>query len=349
MKFSLFVHIERLRPDRSHARLFGEVEELVHMAEDAGFETVWIGEHHGMEFTVAPNPFIHLAYLAGKTKRIRLGTGNCIAPFWHPIKLAGEAAYADVASNGRLDLGLARGAYTFEYDRVMPGLDAMGAGLRMRELVPAVKKLWAGDYAHAGEFWNWPSTTTLPKPVQQPHPPIWIAARDPNSHDFAVREGCNVQVTPLAAGDGEIENLMGKFRAACAAHPAIPRPRIMLLQHAFVADSEDEADGLARDLSRYYGYFFAWFKNERPISQGFIQEMSDADLAALPQYAPDTIRRNLLIGRPEHVIPRLQAYAALGYDQYSIWIDSLIGHERKKKSLDLFIRHVMPALAEGRT
>jgi alkanesulfonate monooxygenase SsuD/methylene tetrahydromethanopterin reductase-like flavin-dependent oxidoreductase (luciferase family) len=160
-----------------------------------------------------------------------------------------------------------------------------------------------------------------------------------------VREGCNVQVTPLAAGDGEIENLMAKFRAACAAHPAVPRPRIMLLQHAFVADSEAEADGLARDLSRYYGYFFAWFKNERPIEKGFIRELGDADLAALPQYAPELIRRNLLIGRPEQVIPRLKAYRALGYDQYSIWIDSLIGHERKKKSLDLFIRYVMPALA----
>src|SRR5262245_48295742 len=72
MRFSLFVHMERSDPAKSHAELFAESEELVLMAEEAGFETAWIGEHHAMEFTIAPNPFIHLAYLGAKTKKIRL-------------------------------------------------------------------------------------------------------------------------------------------------------------------------------------------------------------------------------------------------------------------------------------
>ena len=161
---------------------------------------IWTGEHHGMDFTIAPNPFINLADLARRTKNVRLGTGTVIAPFWHPIKLAGEAAMTDVITGGRLDIGIARGAYSFEYERLSPGLDAWGAGQRMRELVPAIKGLWDGDYAHEGEFWSFPSTTSAPKPVQQPHPPIWVAARDPNSHEFAVANGCNVQVTPLVVG-----------------------------------------------------------------------------------------------------------------------------------------------------
>ena len=110
MKFSLFVHMERSDPKKTHRELFEELEELVLLSEAAGLETVWIGEHHGMEFTIAPNPFIQLAYLAAKTSTIRLGTGNVVAPFWHPIKLAGEAAMTDIASNGRLELGIARGA-----------------------------------------------------------------------------------------------------------------------------------------------------------------------------------------------------------------------------------------------
>ncbi|TJV07722.1 MAG: LLM class flavin-dependent oxidoreductase, partial [Mesorhizobium sp.] len=96
MKFSLFVHMERSDPAKPHADLIDELEELVVMAEAAGFETAWIGEHHGMEFTISPNPFINIAYLGARTKRIRLGTGTVIAPFWHPIKLAGEAAMTDV-------------------------------------------------------------------------------------------------------------------------------------------------------------------------------------------------------------------------------------------------------------
>ncbi|WP_175785564.1 LLM class flavin-dependent oxidoreductase, partial [Burkholderia ambifaria] len=189
MRFSLFVHMERVSDQTSQKQLYDEMVELCQIADRGGMHAVWTGEHHGMDFTIAPNPFINLADLANKTKRVRLGTGTVVAPFWHPIKLAGEAAMTDIITNGRLELGIARGAYSFEYERLAPGLDAWGAGQRMRELIPAVKKLWEGDYAHAGEFWQFPSTTSSPLPLQQPHPPIWVAARDPNSHEFAVSNG----------------------------------------------------------------------------------------------------------------------------------------------------------------
>src|SRR3712207_3227457 len=117
MEFSLFAHMERFEPTRTHAELFDDLTELVRIAEAGGMAAAWIGEHHAMEFTIAPNPFINIAYLANETSRIRLGTGTIVAPFWHPIKLAGEAALTDVATRGRLDLGLARGAYSFEYER----------------------------------------------------------------------------------------------------------------------------------------------------------------------------------------------------------------------------------------
>jgi alkanesulfonate monooxygenase SsuD/methylene tetrahydromethanopterin reductase-like flavin-dependent oxidoreductase (luciferase family) len=347
MKFSLFVHMERIDESTSHVRLFDELTELVLMAESGGFETAWIGEHHAMEFTISPNPFVNLAYLAARTDRIRLGTGTIIAPFWHPIRLAGEAAMTDVASGGRLDLGLARGAYSFEYERMVPGLDAWGAGLRLREMIPAVRRLWAGDYAHDGEFWRFPASTSVPKPLQSPHPPIWVAARDPNSHDYAVAQRCNVQVTPLASGDVEVRNLMDRFRTACANHPDVPRPRIMLLQHTFVSESSSDTLRLAQDLSSFYCAFGAWFQNKRPITNGFMAPLTADEEAAMPNYAPDLIRRNLVIGEPDEVIARIKSYEAMGYDQYSMWIDSGMSHERKKQSLALFIRHVLPAFAQS--
>jgi flavin-dependent trigonelline monooxygenase, oxygenase component len=343
MKFSLFVHMERFDADQPHSELFRQLEELVLIAEAGGFETAWIGEHHAMEFTIAPNPLINIAYLGAKTSRIRLGTGTIIAPFWHPIKLAGEAALADVVTGGRLDLGIARGAYSFEYERLMPGLDASTAGQRMRELVPAIQKLWLGDYAHDGEHWSFPSTTTVPRPVQQPGPPIWLAARDPNSHDFAVANGCNVQVTPLASGDREVASLMQRFNTAHAAHAEVARPRIMLLMHTYAGDSESDLTLAAQELSRYYCYFGAWFKNDRPVRQGFIAPLSEAELAAQTNYAPELMRQNLVIGTPDAVIARLRDYADMGYDQYSLWIDSGMPFARKKRSLERFIGDVMPA------
>ena len=345
MKFSLFVHMERVSPSDAEPALYHEMLELCRMADEAGMCAIWTGAHHGMSFTIAPNPFLNLVDLARRTKNVRLGTGTVIAPFWHPIKLAGEAAMSDIIMDGRLDLGIARGAYTFEYDRVLPGLDAWNAGGRMRELIPAIKGLWKGNYAHEGQYWQFPSTTSAPQPLQQPHPPIWVAARDPNSHEFAVAQGCNVQVTPLHQPHAEVVSLMDRFNAACAANPDVARPKIMILQHGYVARDAADAVLAAQELNVFYNYFGAWFLNKRPIHNGLIQPLTAEEIAAHPFYTPEAMRQNLLIGEASEVIDRLKAIEALGYDEFSLWIDSGMSFERKRDSLKRFIEDVMPAFA----
>lgn len=344
MKFSLFVHMERISPADPEPRLYQEMLELCRMADEGGMHAIWTGEHHGMSFTIAPNPLLNLVDLARRTKNVRLGTGTVIAPFWHPIKLAGEAAMADIIMDGRLDLGIARGAYSFEYERVMPGLDAWNAGGRMRELIPAIKGLWAGDYAHDGQYWQFPATTSAPKPLQKDLP-IWVAARDPNSHEFAVANGCNVQVTPLHQPFAEVESLMQRFNDACTKAPEVPRPKIMILQHGYVAESADDAALAADELNTFYNYFGAWFLNKRPIHQGMIAELTADEMAAHPFYSPQAMRENLLIGEAPEVIERLRKIEALGYDEFSLWIDSGMSFARKRDSLRRFIEDVMPAFA----
>lgn len=343
MKFSLFLHVERYDERTPIAQQLDELTELVQIAERGGFETAWIGEHHGMGFTIAPNPFVNLAYLAAKTTQIRLGTGTVIAPFWHPIKLAGEAGLVDALSGGRLDLGIARGAYMYEYERLFPGLDAMEAGARMRAMVPLLQGLFKGDCAADGAYWQFPATTPQPRPVQTPHPPMWIAARDPQSHDFAVANGCHVQVTPLASGDGEVSSLMDRFTTACAAHPEVPRPQIMLLMHTYVGATDAEVDEACRELQAFYCHFMKWVKKERPIEQGLMEDLRQEDLDAFPQFAPEKLRETLVVGKPDEVISRLKSYEAMGYDQYSFWIDNHMSFEAKKRTLARFIADVVPA------
>ncbi|NIF22413.1 LLM class flavin-dependent oxidoreductase [Candidatus Pantoea multigeneris] len=343
MKLSLFIHMERVSADEPQEQLYQEMMSLCEIADQGGLHAIWTGEHHGMNFTMAPNPFINLVDIAHRTKNVRLGTGTVIAPFSHPIKLAGEAAMTDLVTGGRLELGIARGAYSYEYERLMPGLTAWEAGQRMRELVPAVKALWQGDYAHQGEFWQFPATTCTPQPKQQPHPPIWVAARDPNSHEFAVKNGCNVQVTPLHQGEEEIERLVTCFKQACHEYKPEQPLKIMLLQHGYVAEDDADADRAAVELNRFYNYFGAWFKNERPVSQGLIAPLSDEEIAANTYYSAEIMRRNLAIGSAEEVISRLKRYESLGYDEFSLWIDSGMSFARKKASLQRFIERVLPA------
>ncbi len=345
MRFSLFVHMERYDPAKSQHELLAELVELVQVAEAGGFEAAWVGEHHGMEYTIAPNPFAFMAYLAPQTTTIRLGTGTLIAPFWHPLRLAGEAAVVDLMSNGRLELGIARGAYQFEFDRLAPGMPATEGGKALRELVPAVRALWQGDYAHEGEVWRFPASTSAPKPLQAAGPPIWIAARDPLTHAFAVEQGADVMVTPLAKPDAEVERLVGIFDGACAANPDVPRPRLLLLRHAWVGASEAEIDRGVQALRRFYATFEGWFRNEGNVVDGFCPPIPDAELAERPDYAPDVVRASHLVGSPDEVIARLKAYEALGVDQFSLWIDNSLGHADKRRMLDLWVDEVLPAFA----
>ncbi len=344
MEFSLFAHMERLTPDQPHAELYEDFISLCEMADEGGMRAIWTGEHHGMEFTIAPNPFLSIMDLAHRTRNVRLGTGTVIAPFWHPIKLAGEAAATDLMTGGRLELGIARGAYSYEYERLMPGLNAWDAGQRMRETAPLLRQLWQGDCAHDGKYYSFPASTSSPKPAQPGGPPIWIAARDPNSHEFAVQNGFNVQVTPLWQGDEEIQTLVGRFNHACAGYDG-PRPKILLLHHTYVGTDVGDIDQAVQDLTRYFAYFGAWFRNERPVSQGLIQTLTAEEIAANKMISPEAIRNDLTIGTAQQVTDRLKRYEDLGYDEFAIWIDSGMTIDRKRASLARFIDDVMPAFA----
>lgn len=344
MDFSLFAHMERLNANQAHEELYKDFVSLCKMADDGGMRAIWTGEHHGMEFTIAPNPLSTITDLAHHTKNVKLGTGTLIAPFWHPIKLAGEAAMTDLITGGRLELGIARGAYSYEYERLMPGMNAWEAGQRMRESTPLIRKLWQGDCEHEGEFYNFPKTSSAPKPLQENGPPIWIAARDPNSHEFAVHNGFNVQVTPLWQGIEEITSLKERFDAACETYSG-PRPKVMLLHHTYVAENSDDVEVAANELSRFYSYFGAWFQNKRPISQGLIQKLTEEELKNNKMMAPENMKRDLTIGTSQDVIDQIKRYEDLGYDEYSFWIDSGMSSERKRASLERFINEVMPAFA----
>src|SRR5690625_364638 len=121
MKFAIILNNERMSPDESVAEAVNRSLELVKIAEKGGFDTAFVGEHHTIELTISPNPFITLSQWVEHTSRIRLGTAVVSAPYWDPIRLAGEASLLDVHSNGRLELGIGRGAYQYEFDRMAHG------------------------------------------------------------------------------------------------------------------------------------------------------------------------------------------------------------------------------------
>ena len=205
MKFQLAINMERISPDTDMAEVERHTLEMVQMADAGGFHIVWAAEHHALEMTIAPNPFQILTWWAAHTDRIRLGTAVVVAPYWHPINVAGEAALLDLYSNGRLEFGIGSGAYQREFDRMHAGLKQTDAWRYMQEMLPAIKALWQGDYAHEGEYWRFPEATSVPKPLQKPHPPIWVAARAPITYNYAVQNQCNTMSRPRTRPPRQVE------------------------------------------------------------------------------------------------------------------------------------------------
>lgn len=341
MKFSLAINLERMDPSDDIVEVAHHTIEMVQMAEEAGFEIAWAAEHHAIEMTIAPGPFQLLAWWGANTTRIRLGTAVVVAPYWHPIRLAGEAALLDVMSGGRLELGFGRGAYQREFDRMSPGLDPGGGSAALREIVPAVRALWAGDHAHDGTWWSFPTATSCPKPTQA-DPPIWVAARDPDTYDWAVANGCDIMCWPLTRPMAELEAYVGRMDHAVAQAGLSGRPRMTAMRYSAVWHDDREADLYIRSVQRQAGQFENLFKQIGKVDNGFAEAIDLDALAHRDEYRPETLRENLMFGTPDEVIAKLKRYEAIGTDfMYCSSYGAPIAAQ--KLSLQRFIDGVMPA------
>ena len=342
VKFSISISLERFDPKSDMRRVAAQALELVQIAEQGGFEIAWTPEHHTIEFTIAPNPFTILTHWAAHTKTIRLGTAVVVAPYWHPIRVAGEAALCDVLSNGRLEFGIGRGAYQFEFDRMAGGIPQAEGGAFMREMLPILKALWQGDYEHRGRYWSFPLATAVPKPVQKPHPPIWVAARDVDTFDWAIKQGANIQATPLSRPNSEVEALGKRLSEVLAANLRRSRPRFLMLRRTCVYEDPDEWVTPVRASIEYGRHFENLFKNIGVVRNGFPEPVDVAVIANRSEYEPTFIRENMMFGTPEEVIRKIEFYGSCGVDNYCYGASFGLPFDVQRRSLQLFISKVMP-------
>jgi flavin-dependent trigonelline monooxygenase, oxygenase component len=343
VKFSIAVNMERYDPAQDMQAVARNALEMVQIAEQGGFEIAWAAEHHGVEMTVAPNPFQILLYWAGQTERIRLGTAVVVAPYWHPLRLAGEAALCDVLSDGRLELGIARGAFQYEFDRMAAGIRGESGVGYMKELLPAIRALWQGDYAHDGEHWSFPTATSVPKPQQQPHPPIWVAARDAGSMDWAFKVGAGLLTTPLQKPNSEIQVLADRFNETAANNPGVARPPFLMMRRTCVFDKPEDIRIPAAASIEYARRFENLFLNAGGVRNGFPQPVDAETINKRADYRVDTLSENLLFGTPEVAIEKLRLYKNAGVDVFCYNPVFGIDYSFSRRSLELFIERVMPA------
>jgi alkanesulfonate monooxygenase SsuD/methylene tetrahydromethanopterin reductase-like flavin-dependent oxidoreductase (luciferase family) len=340
MDFGAFILFQRLDESVATKDVYRHSLDLVCRAEGLGFSTAWFPEHHLIHYVSCPSPLMMTVAAAARTSKIRLGTAIAVAPYYHPIRLAGEIAQADTLTGGRLEIGIGRGAVNYEFARF--GVDSKLASARFFESASVVKRfLSEEEVEHQGEFWNFPASTTVPRPAQTPFPRMWVAARSIDTIRWSISNGFNVMTN---VGWGEpftvIEQVAQQVKAAIREINPPVRPKFGVSRVCFVA----ETDALAREAMRAAQVssriFSRLFRDQVEVRNGFpVPEPLEGEASA------EHLSETLIVGSPATCIEKLKRYKEIGVDHFMMFV---FGPDlaSMKRSMELFGTEVMPHFSD---
>ena len=340
-----------LGPDRlSGADFWANALACVDLCDELGLTHVRTVEHYFNQYGgYSPSPVAFLSAAAMRSQKARLVTGAVLPAFSHPLKLASELCLLDSLSNGRLEAGFARAFLPLEFERFGVSLDESKA--RFEEAMSIIIPLMSGEKrAHSGKFWSFPETEVLPRPVQQPRPPVWIAAvQTPASFESAGRNGYGVMAIPMT---GSVMNdLIATYRKAWkeAGHPG--NGRIMMAFHMYCSPSMDEAREVAEP--ELMDYFRAFANAARAWTQGtkskdyanYDKIVEHLDKAT---FDGQVANGSAWVGTPDSIAKQIEQYsdAVGGFDIASIQVNfGMMDQNKAHASMRLFSKEVMPRFA----
>jgi alkanesulfonate monooxygenase SsuD/methylene tetrahydromethanopterin reductase-like flavin-dependent oxidoreductase (luciferase family) len=220
--------------------------ERIAIMDEGGYDGVWLAEHHFNTYSVCPSPHLMAMNVASRTKNLRIGMAVSLAVFYNPLRLAEEVAMLDVLSGGRINWGAGRGFDPTEFSAFKVPVEESAA--RFQEAVDIVLAAWTNErLTYHGEFWDYDAVEVLPKPLQQPHPPVWLAATSPEALQRAASKGYTILMDPHATHE-EIRDKRALYRQTLEAHGhSIEGRDIPMARLLAIAPSAEQAREVAYD------------------------------------------------------------------------------------------------------
>jgi natural product biosynthesis luciferase-like monooxygenase protein len=337
------------RPSQlSTAAYFDQSLRLCERADQLGYHSVKAVEHYFNDYGGhSPNPIVFLSAIAARTRRLRPITGAVIPAFNNPVKVAGELAMLDNISNGRLDAGFGRAFIPKEFE--VFGVSMEESRARFDEGIDIIRRLWTEErVTYDGKFTSFRDVRSTPRPVQKPHPPIWVAAvMSEESFVAAGQRGYNMMIVPYAGSIERSRDLVKVYRQAWrdAGHPP-GAEQIQVALHCYVAESHREAiEGFRRPLERYVEVFSealaSWAGYTSSQYAGYTK-MVESIIATTPDSMLEN--RTALVGSPEEVIEQVAVVRdVFGEVEPSMQINfGGIAETEAFRTLELFAARVMP-------
>lgn len=335
---------------RTEHEIVHEQLTLMRAAEDYGFDSVWPAEHHFSEYGYCASPALSLAALALDTKRLRLGTGVVVLPLNHPLRVAEDYAMLDLMSNGRVDLGVGRGYQPTEFAGY--GVDQTRTREMFDEALAIIRMAWTADrVTFHGKHYRFDHVPVRPRPLQRPHPPIWMAALSPETFELAGRYGCHLLYgTAFGLPPDRARALQAAYRRGLLAGGHDPaRSRRAALIMVYVADTMEQAVADFHDPVLWYYRTISKYVAPppgRPAVKGYEMYTKTRDLAATAGWEQFLARKSVICGPPDYVVEALtKAQQTYGFTDLLAWtrLGGLAG-AKVLRSMDLMSTKVFPHL-----
>jgi alkanesulfonate monooxygenase SsuD/methylene tetrahydromethanopterin reductase-like flavin-dependent oxidoreductase (luciferase family) len=328
--------------DGSAADLYGRYFEQVQAAEAAGFEAVWATEHHFRYFGgMTPSPQMLLVALGAHCRRLRLGSSVSILPLHHPLRIAEDFAMLDVLSNGRLEFGAGRGMMHSGYRGF--GLSWDDAQDHMKEALALIDRAWTHEaVSYDGRYYQCRDVTMLPRPLQQPRPPIWVTANvDPESFRWIGEQGYDLMTLPwLFPPDATAARvrLYQEARAA-ASHPG--RGRVLAMYPTHVAPTAAQARAQAEGAWANWRDFI---RQELADVPGRAEQVAQRE--RMLQYDNMVAERRAIFGDVEQCVATVRWLAeTFGITHLGLTFHfGGLDHAAALRAIELWGRDVAPAL-----
>lgn len=352
MRFSIFSVTDHY-PDGS-ARIadrYAQLLEEIALAEDLGYDTFFLAEHHFHEYGVVPSPATLLAAAATRTRRIRLGVAVSVLPFHHPLLLAEEYAMLDQLSGGRVALGVGSGYLRHEFDGF--DLGPWEKRARFDEALHVLTTAWRGEpFTFHGRYHHVTDTRIAVTPVQRPHPPLWVAILRAEAARHVGAQGRSVMLIPYATCDtaDDLGPIAAGHRAGAASRQA-PGCDIAPLEPSerhIVAATVGAGHEVAAALHAYVGRSA---RDARAECEPYLDRYVGSRLYARQRSYDELLDAGLLLaGDPDAVAARLGKIAALGVDHVLLLANfGAMPPELVAASMTAFARDVMPRFEPATT
>ena len=348
MKFGLFFQAPEA-PGQSHAERYGEMLDLIALADSLGFHVAWLAElHFGGAFSLLSNPLMAVPVIAQRTRRIRIGTAVSLLPLHQPLGLAEQAATADLLSGGRLEFGVGRGSIPSQFHGF--GVSVSENRGRFDEALEVIRLAWTKErFSYHGTYYQVEDVSVVPRPVQRPHPPIRVAVHSGESFahigDLGLPIYSGTTTTPMP----QLREYMALYRDRLAAGGHTWQPdQMALMLPVHVGDAGPAArDAMRPGVRKYYQNLEAIFS---ALPDSYVDHLPRLKiirdtLANVPY--EKFFRDQAVFGDTAEVIDRLHAAVEeFSLSQVICWFDqgSMLPRAEVERAMRRFAEQVMPKL-----